>query len=140
MGKIIKTYPANAKQGDKKAIAAEIYGNRFHADQTLYEYLIEFLLIFVSEDDEGENPKEALKFHDPNASGNLFYKVQPRMGLKRFIFFDKNKKNDAAEIDKVAYEKMIEVLKEKIEDCEEEEKTDMVCSGDASTLPGSDLL
>lgn len=123
-----KTYPVEFKHKnrDKRSIASEIYGNRFHADQTLYEYLIEFLLIFVSEDDEGENPKEALKFHDPNASGNLFYKVQPRMGLKRFIFFDKNKKNDAAEIDKVAYEKMIEVLKEKIEDCEEEEKTEIL--------------
>ena len=126
MGKIIKTYPANAKQGDKKAIAAEIYGNRFHADQTLYEYLIEFLLIFVSDDVEGVNPKEALTFHDPNAVGDLYYRVQPRIGLKRFIFFDKNKKNDALKIDRLAYQKMMKALMGKIQDCEEDEKKEVL--------------
>ena len=40
-------------------------------------------------------PGEKLRFHEPNATGNLFYTVEPRMGLKRFIFFDKNKKNTA---------------------------------------------
>ena len=118
MNNLTKTYPADVKlRGEKRAIASEIYGNRFHADQTLYEYLIEFLLIFVSEDDEGVNPKEAFSFHDPNATGNLYYKVQPRMGLKRFIFFDKNKKNDAIRIDRDAYNAMMDALMEKIDDC-----------------------
>lgn len=127
MNNLTKTYPADVKlRGEKRAIASEIYGNRFHADQTLYEYLIEFLLIFVSEDDEGVNPKEAFSFHDPNATGNLYYKVQPRMGLKRFIFFDKNKKNDAIKIDRDAYNAMMDALMEKIEDCEAEEKRDVL--------------
>ena len=89
----IKTFPAGFNaSSDKKSISAEIYGNRFCADQTLYEYLIEFLLIFVSADDDLVNPKEKLRFHSPDATGNLAYTVEPRMGLKRFIFFDKNKK------------------------------------------------
>lgn len=122
-----KTFPANVSlDNKKKAIAAEIYGNRFHADQTLYEYLIEFLLIFVSGDDDVENPKEKLKFHNPNATGPLHYTVQPRIGLKRFIFFDKNKKNDAVEIDKIAYQEMINVLKEKINDDDEENKIELI--------------
>lgn len=88
-----ETFPAEYKPiSDKKALAADIYGNRFHADQTLYEYLIEFLLIFVSGDDDKINPKEKLRFHSPDAIGNLSYTVEPRMGLKRFIFFDCNKK------------------------------------------------
>lgn len=127
MGIEIKTYPENYQtKSTQKAIASSIYGNRFHADQTLYEYLIEFLLIFVSEDNEGNNPKPALSFHDPEAKGNLFYKVQPRMGLKRFIFFDKNKKNDALKVDQIAYDKMMAALKEKIDDCEEDEKMDVL--------------
>lgn len=39
------TYPRNVKELD--SIAAQIFGNRFMPDQTLYEYLIEILyLIF----------------------------------------------------------------------------------------------
>ena len=38
----IKTFPAGFNaSSEKKSISAEIYGNRFCADQTLYEYLIE---------------------------------------------------------------------------------------------------
>lgn len=128
MDRSIKTFPAEVKLagGEKKAIAAEIYGNRFHADQTLYEYLIEFLLVFVSEDTVGVNHKTALSFHSPDAVGNLYYTVQPRMGLKRFIFFDKNKKSDAVQIDRMAYNAMMEALSKKIEDVEDSEKTDIL--------------
>lgn len=124
----IKTFPADYKLRDstKRALASEIYGNRFHADQTLYEYLIEFLLILVSEDNDLNNPKEKLRFHEPNATGNLFYTVEPRMGLKRFIFFDKNKKNDSVKIDQIAYKKMMETLKERIQDCDDDEKIDIL--------------
>lgn len=123
------TFPAGLKfkNSEKRAVASEIFGNRFHADQTLYEYLIEFLLIFVSEDNEGENKKAALSFHDPNAVGNLYYQVQPRMGLKRFIFFDKNKKGDAVAIDKIAYNELIKVLLGKIyESAGEDEKLEVL--------------
>ena len=120
----LKTFPAGFKpNSDKRSISAEIYGNRFHADQTLYEYLIEFLLIFVSEDDDPINPKEKLRFHSPEATGNLSYIVEPRIGLKRFIFFDKNKKNDAIKIDRDAYAELMKALKEQIEEYDEERKS-----------------
>lgn len=112
-----ETFPAEYKPiSDKKALAADIYGNRFHADQTLYEYLIEFLLIFVSGDNDKINPKEKLRFHSPDAIGNLSYTVEPRMGLKRFIFFDCNKKDDAIQIDRDAYTHLIDALKKKFAD------------------------
>lgn len=128
MGLNFKTFPADVKlkNEDQKSIAAEIYGNRFHADQTLYEYLIEFLLIFVSESDNEDNPKQKLQFHNPYATGNLSYTVEPRMGLKRFIFFDKSKKNDAVEVDKSAYMELLEALKEKIKDCDEDTKVEVL--------------
>ena len=120
------TFPGNMDKADKKAIASEIYGNRFHADQTLYEYLIEFLLIFVSDDNDKDNPKERMRFHNPNATGKLHYTVEPRIGLKRFIFFDKNKKNDAINIDRVAYQEIMSALKDKVEGCDDEEKTELL--------------
>lgn len=120
----LKTFPAGFKpNSDKRSISAEIYGNRFHADQTLYEYLIEFLLIFVSEDDDPINLKEKLRFHSPDATGNLSYTVEPRIGLKRFIFFDKNKKNDAIKIDRDAYAELMKALREQIEEYDEERKS-----------------
>ncbi len=123
----IKTFPAGFNaSSDKMSVSAEIYGNRFHADQTLYEYLIEFLLIFVSADDDPVNPKEKLHFHSPDAIGNLSYTVEPRMGLKRFIFFDKNKKGDITKIDQDAYSELIKALKEKIDDQDEEQKSNIL--------------
>ena len=123
----IKTFPSDfIANGDKRSISAEIYGNRFHADQTLYEYLIEFLLIFVSADDDPVNPKDKLRFHSPEATGNLSYTVEPRMGLKRFIFFDKNKKNDVIKIDRDAYSELIKALKGKIDDSDDERKSSII--------------
>ena len=69
-------------------ISYKLFGNRFHSDQTLYEYLIEFLLIFVSaKDAELEDGK--MEFHDVNSETEYKYWVEPRMGLRRFIFYDK---------------------------------------------------
>ena len=44
------------------------------------------------------------------------------MGLKRFIFFDKSKKNDSTSIDKKAYDEMMKALTDKIEGCDVDEK------------------
>ena len=87
------TYPESGKDIKEvlSSAATILFGNRFMIDQTLYEYLIEFLLIFVSpkskDSDEGK-----MKFHDPNST-EFRYWCEPKMGLRRFIFFDKAKKN-----------------------------------------------
>lgn len=120
----MQTFPENVKPDSRATLATYIYGNRFHADQTLAEYLIEFLLVFCAEKD-GQNGGK-LHFHNPNSKDVLFYTVEPRMGLKRFIFFDKSKKNDAALVDKMAYQELINALSAKIEDADEEEKIDFL--------------
>ena len=84
---MMQTYPENVKPDSRATLATYIYGNRFHADQTMVEYLIEFLLVFCAEKEGPDDGK--LHFHDPNSKDVLFYTVEPRMGLKRFIFFDK---------------------------------------------------
>ena len=41
-------YPHEAKDEKKINLSTRIFGNRFKIDQSVYEYLIEFLLIFIS--------------------------------------------------------------------------------------------
>lgn len=120
----MQTFPENVKPGSKATLASLIYGNRFHADQTLVEYLIEFLLIFCAEKDSEGNGK--LAFHDPYSHEELTYTVEPRMGLKRFIFFDKSKRNDSATVDKKAHQELLTALSNKIDDADPAEKTEFL--------------
>ena len=123
----MNTFPADSDELESFSNAAtRIYGNRFFPDQTLYEYLIEFLLIFVSE----KTPESgSMRFHeeqDKDADGKWIYYVTPRMGLKRFIFYDKSKRRTTAKIDDVAYHKMLKVIMDKIYATSESEKNDIV--------------
>lgn len=120
----MQTFPENVKPGNKATLASLVYGNRFHADQTLVEYLIEFLLIFCAEKDNEGNGK--LAFHDPNSRDELSYTVEPRMGLKRFIFFDKSKRNDSATVDRMAYQELLTALSNKIDDADSAEKAEFL--------------
>lgn len=120
----MQTYPENVKPDNRATLATYIYGNRFHADQTMVEYLIEFLLVFCAEKEGIDDGK--LRFHNPDSKDVLFYTVEPRMGLKRFIFFDKSKKNDTSSIDKEAYQCLMNALAEKIDDADDEEKVEFL--------------
>ena len=108
------TYPRSVEDIDKhmKSVATRVFGNRFMPDQTLYEYLIEFLLVFVSaKSDDLQTGK--MKFHD-NSDSCLEYWIEPRMGLRRFIFYDKARKNGAVQIDEAAYREIQKILKNNI--------------------------
>ena len=69
--------------------AIQIFGRRIYADQSLYEYLIEFLLVFISPKRLGDPVDQyAMAFH-PNGFEEAFcYYAKPRIGLKRFIFYE----------------------------------------------------
>ena len=117
-----KYFPDGAKlAGRSKTLLAEIYGNRFKVDQTLYEYLIEFLLVFCSSKCVADGSDGKFRFHDLDSKGELEYTVEPRMGLKRFIFFDKEKKSENIKIDEKAYMCMRDILIKKFEDTGEED-------------------
>lgn len=117
-----KYFPDGAElTGRSKTLLAEMYGNRFKVDQTLYEYLIEFLLVFCSSKNVADESSDGkFRFHDLDSEKELEYRVEPRMGLKRFIFFDKEKKSENIEIDKNAYERLKDILINSFEDMEEE--------------------
>ncbi len=107
----------------KKIVSSALFGNRFKVDQTLYEYLIEFLLIFSSEKYDGEDNYK-FKFHKINEmEGNcLSYTFEPRMGLRRFVFFDKSKKVGNSKADEYAYNMIRQYLFDNLVDIENKEE------------------
>lgn len=108
-----------------KIISSMLFGNRFKADQTLYEYLIEFLLVYSSaKDSDLETGK--MQFHDVLIERKLSYWVEPRMALRRFIFYDKARKNGAIKADEKAYQEMIKIIKNKMDGMSEDEKTEYI--------------
>ena len=102
-------YPSNSKEPERKDIrnpALTIFGNRVHLDQTLYEYLLEFLLVFSSAKNEDGSGK--MSFH---AGEPLSYYVEPRIGLRRFIFYEHARKNVRIKSDEDAYAQIRDIIK-----------------------------
>ena len=110
---------------NKGPLSTLIFGNRFKADQTLYEYLTEFLLIFVSPKSE-DLQKGRMQFHDIPTKTRLSYWVEPRMALRRFIFFDKTKKKGSIPADNKAYQDMIDLFINKMEVSDKESAREYV--------------
>lgn len=118
---LLEYFPENMQPSEQsKVVSSLLYGHRFHSDQTLYEYLIEFLLIFCSEKPMNSTDGK-MRFHDPENSESWKYTVEPRMGLRRFVFFDKCKKQETVEVDEKAYKRLMTALCKKMEDTEEDE-------------------
>ena len=113
------------KAKDNGPLSTLLFGNRFKSDQTLYEYLIEFLLVFVSAKNEDLNTGK-MKFHDLSVDNKLYYWVEPRMALRRFIFFDKSKKKGSIPEDAIAYQEMINLIVDKMDISDKEEAKEYV--------------
>lgn len=99
----------------------QVYGHRLYKDQTLYEFLLEFLLVFMSPKSEGKAANYSLikdsgfKFDViKDESKQLHYYPSPRMGLKRFIFFNRSDIEKRFEADRQALELHREHLKQSI--------------------------
>ena len=113
-------YPAkeDGEKVDKSNNAAiKIYGNRFISDQTIYEYLIEFLLVFVAA--KTKDGQGIMKFHDEDKTE---YYVRPRMGFRRFVFYERAKKLKNIKVDEEAYKEIRKILKNKLQMPREEDK------------------
>lgn len=108
-----------------KTLSSLIFGNRFKADQTLYEYLIEFLLIFVSPKDQNLDEGK-MELHDITVERKLSYWVEPRMALRRFVFYDKARKKGTIPEDEKAYHEMINMLTKKMDGVSEESAKEYV--------------
>lgn len=116
----------NHKEPIPKEINPSIpaFGNRIYGDQTLYEYLLEFLLVFVSRK-ERDNKELCFKFHNFN-SEEFRYFPNPRVGLKRFIFYKNSKSDTKYEIDDLFYNDFKNILKEHIQSSQSENIEDII--------------
>lgn len=128
-GLLMNTFPFGMNEDyknineSKKIVSSALFGNRFKVDQTLYEYIIEFLLIFSSEKYDGED-NYRFKFHkiNENESNRLSYAFEPRMGLRRFVFFDKSKKGGNSKADECAYNMIRQYLIDNLADVDNKEE------------------
>ena len=121
---------SKAGKKDPVNLSVKLLGNRIHNDQTLPEYLIEFLLIFCSPKEKNVNSPEhngAMRFHTPDevAQGLLYY-VNTRVGLRRFIFYGRSKQDSRSDMDTFAYEE----LKKRLEDACENSPDDVLLMHD----------
>ncbi len=106
-----------------KIVSSMLFGNRFKSDQTLYEYMIEFLLVYSSAKSDNLTDGK-MSFHDTTIEKKLIYWVEPRMALRRFVFYDKARKKGTIKADEQAYQEMIKLLKAKMDDMSEEDKNE----------------
>lgn len=112
---VAKIFPVTADSSNgSDNMAIHLFGNRIFSDQSLYEYLIEFLLVFISPKD-ADKKADAMAFHS-NIDSELEYYVKPRMGLKRFIFYNRSKKDIKIPIDEKSYNDIVKLMQKKNED------------------------
>lgn len=115
--KNIDIFPSrvNFEKRDKpeaQNLQIQIYGRRIRKDQTFYEYLIEFLLVFIGEGkDTDKTGLDKIQDYDKR----LYYKYKNNMGLKRFIFLENSKKENRYEIDEEANKELKQELLKNME-------------------------
>lgn len=85
----------------------QTYGKRITKDQTVPEYLLEFLLVFIGENNGNKGFGKILKYDEV-----VEYSVNPNIGLKRFIFFDNSKTENKFKIDYKANSELNKLISE----------------------------
>lgn len=105
---------------DSSNINIALFGNRILSDQTLYEYLIEFLQVFISAKDAQGTGKRAFHTQAQIQDGTPAFYVDLRVGLRRFVFYNRSKQESRSEIDTLAYESMEKLLRRTAQDGEED--------------------
>lgn len=103
----------NLKKSDDN-LQIQTYGKRIFNSQTVGEYFLEFLLVFLGVEKE----KDGSLCYD-NTSNNKVagyrYLMDPHIGLKRFILYEKTKMESRFDVDTEAYNKINQILKKKID-------------------------
>lgn len=104
----------------KCSVQSLLFGHRIKPQQTRYEYLVEFLQVAIARKkilDCGDDTIMTDMFPISNSLENHQIEYMPvsNMGLKRFIFFENSRLDTKSKIDKKAYNKCLEIMKECIE-------------------------
>lgn len=100
---------------DYRPLQSVVFGHRFKANQSFYEYILEFLIVVFSEKCINGKDSDELFPIVTDVNSGIEYKIKNNAGLKRFIFFEKSKLEGRFNLDKKAYEYHLDLLKEEIE-------------------------
>ncbi|WP_456274767.1 hypothetical protein [Bacillus sp. AK031] len=108
--------PGNYRDIKTHNLQIQTYGQRIFRDQTFYEYLLEFLLVFISEKGNESNNLSDKGFSFPTSiqEEKISYFPYPRMGLKRFVFLSRSEPDKRFDVDTDALEDHRDFLKSKI--------------------------
>lgn len=98
-----------------KPLQSVVFGHRFKANQSFYEYILEFLIVVFSEKSIDGKKLDGLFPLGVDINSGIEYRVKNKAGLKRFIFFEKSKLDGRFNLDKKAYELHLDLLKDYIE-------------------------
>lgn len=110
-------YFPSVNELNKYPVQTITFGNRFTDDQTIYEYLLEFLQVMISPktiDEVGSNDYFPTDITNIESCKSIKFRPEPRVGLKRFIFFKKSKHESRFEVDEYAYNECINALNQKL--------------------------
>lgn len=108
-------YPSNLEKVfeenvlKEENLAIQLYGKRIYEGQTVGEYLLEFLLVFL-----GANGDNGGFDIDHKSEEKVKYSVNPNIGLKRFIFFENSKAENKHHIDREASKEINNLIKNQI--------------------------
>lgn len=113
----MRSFPNNQELTKDYTIQSEIFGHRFKPNQTVDEYLLEFLQVLIAEKEI--NTKENITSdYFPDIDEEKLEKIiihpKAKVALKRFVFYMKSKDEARSEIDSNAYKYMVDFLKERI--------------------------
>lgn len=114
-------FPTNAviSDRDNENLSNALFGNRIYSDQTLVEYLIEFLLVFTSAKDKDGNGRMQFHTQEQIEQSKLAYYVKPNVALRRFIFYERSKQDSRSAMDTEANLLMKQHLHDVSEDRED---------------------
>jgi hypothetical protein len=107
-------FPELNELTEKYPLQSKLFGHRFTQNQTLYEYILEFLLVAVSKKNIGEE-NELFPLTADVYTNEISYMPEGRVGLKRFVFFEKSKQEGRFQLDTMAYDLCVSYIKNKIE-------------------------
>lgn len=108
-------YPKDLKNINEASVlkeenlAIQLYGKRIYEGQTVGEYLLEFLLVFL-----GANGGKGGFNLNHDESQYVKYITNPNVGLKRFIFFENSKAENKHPIDREASQEINKLIIEQI--------------------------
>lgn len=118
----VPRFPELPHQNSDDNPAIQIFGRRFKGDQTEIEYLVEFLLVFLSPKhidnpdvswDQGLPGREIIAQWSANTP--LKYAPEPKLGLKLFSFLGSSKLETRHECHKKHFKQILANLQDRIE-------------------------